>query len=144
MKKMLTIVVVLFVAFVMVQGIASAKMVVGKVKSVDNTAKSISVANTDPMTGAETVVTVEVPADASLSGVASLAELKEGADVWVDANEDVASSKLIAASLKVTSPAVTAPVEAPAPAVEAPAATPEATEQPVTTPETAGQPVPAQ
>ena len=117
MKRTLTLISILLVAFVVFQGTADAKVVLGKVDSIDATAKTLSVSTTDPATGAEEKVSISVPSTATFSGVTSLDELKAGDAVEVEAEQDVTTSGWNATSVKTTPAAAPAPAAAP----EAPA-----------------------
>ena len=91
MKKISMILAVL-TAFVVFQGIAQADSVSGKVASIDTAANSISVTVMNPETKAEESVSVSIKPETTFSGVAALAELKEGQEVSIEASKDAAGS----------------------------------------------------
>ena len=95
-----------FVAFLMlatllVSGVAFAEAVTGKILSVDQGAKSITVAQLDAATGAEEKVSIWVQETTAFNGVADLAALKEGANVTIEATKDEMSGNLKADSVTV-------------------------------------------
>ena len=120
MKKALTVISILFVGFVAFQGTASAKLVLGKVESVDATAKTLSVNTPDATTGTEKKVSISIPETATFSGVSSLDQIKSGDEVWVEAEEDAATGGWKATSVQVTTEVK--PAAPAAPVAEAPAA----------------------
>ena len=91
------------VAFLVFQGSASAKMVSGKLLGVDTTAKSLSLNTIDPATGSEKKVDVMVSGSTTYSGmgIKAIEDLKAGQEVWVDAEEDIATGNWKATSVKV-------------------------------------------
>ena len=92
MKKMNLLALVMLVAFVAFQATASAEMISGKVASVDSAANSLSIYTTNAETKAEEKVTIAVKTDTTYSGVAALAELKEGQQVSVNADKDASGT----------------------------------------------------
>lgn len=111
MKK--NIVFVILAVAILFQGTAYAKLVSGKVAGVDAAANSISIKSTDA-TGASQDVKISVNPETKYNGVASLAELKEGTEVWVDAEQDAATGSWKATSVKVGGPEAAAAPAAPA------------------------------
>ena len=105
MKKIQIAMWVMLVAFVAFQGVASAKTVSGKVAKVDAATNKISVSYTDPATSKEESAEISIKTDTAFSGAASLADLKEGEDVSVEAAEDAATGGWNATSVKVSAPA---------------------------------------
>ena len=91
MKKGISLILVLLVGFFMLQGTADAKLVSGKVDSVDVAAKTITISSTDSATGAESKNTVSISDSATYTGVASLDQVQVGDEVWVEAEEDAAT-----------------------------------------------------
>ena len=111
MKRMNLVISILLATFVLYQGAAYAKLVGGKVVSTDATAKSLTISRINLATGAEENVVVGVTDTTTYSGVASLADLKAGEEVWVDATEDATTKAWTASSvqvLKAEAPAVPA------------------------------------
>ena len=107
MKRIALIALIALVAFV---GVADAKLIEGKVLSVDATG-SVKISQLDAATGVSTETTVTAQPETELLGIDSVQLLKEGDEVSVDSEEDVATGSWIAISIELK-------------AAEAPAATP--------------------
>ncbi len=90
------------------QGAAFAETVSGKVVSADSAANSLKIAKADSAAGAEEQVTVWVKPDTAFSGAASLADLKEGEEVSIEAAQDAATGNWQASSVKVAAAAAPA------------------------------------
>jgi ribosomal protein L12E/L44/L45/RPP1/RPP2 len=99
MKKALALTLVVFCAFLALQGIASAKTVSGKVTAVDAAAKTLSVSQTDELTGVEEKVTVSVTDTTAFSGVTGLDGVNVDDEVTVEATEDAATGTWNAVSV---------------------------------------------
>ena len=110
MKKAFGLFVVLM-TLVAFQGIASAKTVSGKVAGIDAAAGTLSVNVADPATGSEEKADIAVNAATAYTGIAALADLKEGQEVAVEASEDTATGGWVATSVSI--PAA-APAQEPA------------------------------
>ena len=117
MKKLAVIFPVLMLAFVVMQGTASAKSISGKIANIDAAANSLSVSQSNPATGAEENLNFSVSADTTFAGVKALAELKAGDQVSVDAEQDAATGSWKATSIS-TEAAAPAKTEAAAPAAQ--------------------------
>ena len=100
MKNMKLAIAILIATFVVFQGAGYADLVKGNVVSTDIAAKSLTISRLNATTGAQEQVAVSVTDTTAFSGVASLAELKAGDEVWVDATEDPATKNWAAASVK--------------------------------------------
>ena len=81
---MLKRVVFLWLAVLVLASSADAKMISGKISSVDPGTRKISLATADPATGQAKHSDVWVNADAG----GTLSELKPGDQIWVEADED--------------------------------------------------------
>ena len=110
MKKNQVIIAVLAVAFVAFASNAFAKEVKGKVVSVDAATKAVKLTEE----GSTTEVTVKAGDATQYTGVASLDELKAGADVTVEAEQDAATGDWKASSIKTVEAAAPAAPAAPA------------------------------
>ena len=108
MKKGQILAVVILTAAVVLSRIAFADTVSGKVASVDSAANTLTVSQADPATGAEQQVTVSVKAETAFEGVKSLADLKAGEEVMVEASQDAATGSWNATSVKASAPAAPA------------------------------------
>ena len=113
MKKIQMLMLVLLAVSLVISGTAFAKTVSGTVASVDAATNSLSL-NTKDDAGAEKKVDLMVKSDATFSGVSSLADLKTGQEVKVEAEEDAATGSWNATFVEVAG--------AEAPAAETPAA----------------------
>ena len=69
-------------------GSAAAKMVNGKVSSIDLQTKRLTLQTTDAVTGQASESEMWIHDEAAFRGAASLADLKPGDTVWVEADED--------------------------------------------------------
>ena len=103
---------ILLATFVLFQGAAYAKTVSGQVVSTDTTANSLTVSHANAETGTDENVVLWVKDTTTFSGAASLAELKTGDAVSVDAEEDAATQNWIATSVTLSQPS--APAATPA------------------------------
>ena len=99
MKRMQVVMLILLATFMLVQGVAYAKTVEGKVVSTDVAANSLTVSKTDAVTGASEDVVISVTDTTTYSGAASLIELKAGDQVSVEAEQDAVTSKWNASSV---------------------------------------------
>ena len=81
---------------------ADARLINGKIVAVDASANTMTLDHLDPVTGAEKQMIFKVQPDAKFSGVKSLADLKAGQQVWVDAKQDEASKSWEAVSVIIT------------------------------------------
>ena len=88
MKRVQMLVLVLLVAGLAFQGLALAKEVSGKVAGIDTATNKLTLAVADAAAGTETKSDIWINKDAAYTGVASLAELKEGDSVTVSAEAD--------------------------------------------------------
>ena len=105
----------LFSALIVFQGVASAKVISGKIDTIDAAANKLSV--TDPTAGP---VDILVSATTTYTGVTSLADLKAGQEVSVEASEGAAG--LSAASVKLAeAPREVIPVQVTEPEAKEPA-----------------------
>lgn len=111
MKRVLALAMIFTIGFCALQATAEAKLVTGKVESVDVTGKTISINAADPATGTESKATVSVDDAATYTGVTSLDQIKAGDDIWVEAEEDVATGGWKTNSVNVTPAAPVAPEE---------------------------------
>ena len=91
----------LLLATLLVSGVAFAEAVAGKIVSVDQATKSITVSQLDAATGAEKEVSIWVQDSTAFKGVADLAGLQEGAEVTIEATQDEASGNWKADSVTV-------------------------------------------
>lgn len=99
MKKMLTMV---LVAACMFSGVALAALVEGEVVSVDAAQNKLILKTMDDQ-GAASESSVVTDASTKLTGVASLAELAAGDEVWAEAEQDATTKDWKASSIeKVT------------------------------------------
>ena len=97
MKKIQTLILVLLVAVVAFQGLALAATVSGKVEKVDAATNMVTLT-----TAAGEKKEISVKPETTYAGVASLADLKEGQDVSIEASEEgEGSGKWAATSVKV-------------------------------------------
>ena len=92
MKRTSMLVLGLFVALVALQGLAFAKTISGKVDAVDAAAGKLTVA-VEGENGAVEKSELVVGADAKLTGVGTLNDLKAGDVVAVEAEEDAGAWK---------------------------------------------------
>ncbi len=74
--------------FLIFSSAVHAKMVSGKVKSVDHSTRKVSIATFDPVSGHDQTLDVWLESFAAFTGVKSLEEVKPGDEVWVEAKED--------------------------------------------------------
>ena len=100
MKKMTVIAMVVLAAFVMVQGLAIAEMVSGKISAVNSETKSIKVNRINATTGTAENVDIWVSEATQYAGAASLAELQAGDEVSIDASQDATTGNWMAASVE--------------------------------------------
>lgn len=100
MKKMTVIAMVVLAAFVMVQGLAMAEMVSGKISAVSADSKSIKVNRINATSGAAEDIDIWVNDETQYAGAASLAELQAGDEVSIDAAQDAATGNWMAASVE--------------------------------------------
>ena len=101
MKKILAIA---FLAAIVLQGAAYAEEVSGKVVNADAAANTLKIAKSNAE-GAQEEVTISVKPETTFSGAASLAELKAGQEVSIDAAQDAATGTWQANSVKVAAAA---------------------------------------
>lgn len=108
MKKL---VIALMFATLVLQGVANAKLVGGKVVSIDAAASTVTISQTNPETGVNENVTVWANDKTAYAGVDSLSGLSADEEVWVDAEEDAATKNWVATSVQrleaVAAPAAT-------------------------------------
>ena len=78
----------MLIAVLAFQGVASAKMVSGKIAGVDAAGKKLTIDTTDPASGSVSKVDIMVSDATQYSGAKALADLKEGQEVSIDASED--------------------------------------------------------
>jgi hypothetical protein len=88
MKRVQIFVLGLLIAAFAIQGTSFAKLVSGKVDSVDGTGNKLTITSTNVSTGAEEKSDIWVKSDATFSGVQALNELKNGDEVWVEADQN--------------------------------------------------------
>lgn len=105
MKKATWMLAILMMAFVAIQGVAFAELVNGKVLGIDNDAKSISINQQDPATGALQEVKVLCKADTGYQGCNALADVKVGDEVSVEAEQDPATGDWWAKAVTVAAAA---------------------------------------
>lgn len=96
-KIAILVVAVLF----LVQGLALAEAINGKVSKVNVETKQVTINVTDAATGTTSEKTVTVGDTTQYVGVASLADLKADDEVKVSAEADATSQELKAASVEV-------------------------------------------
>ena len=101
MKNRLLSCLVVVVALTLFQGVASAKMVSGKISGIDAVTSKLSVSYTDLATSKEEKVEIAVKPETTYSGVASFQDLKEGQEVMIDAAENEGAPGLTASSIKI-------------------------------------------
>ncbi len=65
-----------------------AKMVNGKVVSVDAATRKLTLNVTDAVSGKDTSTDLWLDADAALTGITAVSDLKAGDGVWVETDQD--------------------------------------------------------
>ena len=97
MKKLIAFLLIALVAFT---GTGFAKLVSGKLETVDAASNSLSISSMNPATGAEEKVQIKVKPETVFTGAASLADLKAGDKVWVEASQNAETQAWEATSVK--------------------------------------------
>lgn len=90
---------ILLAHLMLVQGVAFAKTVDGKVVNLDVIANSLTVSQTDAVTGASEDVVISVTDTTTFSGAASLSELQAGDQVSIETEQDATTGKWNASSV---------------------------------------------
>ena len=101
MKKAYLLLAILLVTFVAFQGAAFAESVQGKISSINLDAKTLTVSQIDAATSAEKTSDIWVKDQTTFSGAQSLADLKAGDQVTVEAEADAATGNWVATSVTV-------------------------------------------
>jgi hypothetical protein len=87
MKKILAVCFAILLAFVFSSPV-SAKMINGKVSLADSETRKLIVQTVDAVTGGTSESEIWINEDAAWSGADSIAALKAGDTIWVEAEQD--------------------------------------------------------